>query len=136
MPVVGIMRNFPEEHLERVVKEYHGAGLTTLEITMNSGNPTEVIKQLRAAWGEQMNIGAGTVCSMKDLEQALEAGAQFIVAPITSKSVIKACVKEGVPIFPGAYTPTEIYKAWKWGAEIIKVFPATTLGPGYIKDVL
>ena len=136
MPIVGIMRNFPAEHLMAVVKAFHSAGLTTLEITMNSGKPTEVISQLRSEWGDQLNIGAGTVCSMKDLEHALEAGAQFIVAPVTYKKVIKACVAEGIPVFPGAYSPTEIYKAWRWGAAMVKVFPATNLGPGYIKDVL
>ena len=136
MPIVGIMRNFPEEHLMTVVREFHSAGLTTLEITMNSGNPTDDIRQLRSDWGDQLNVGAGTVCSMKDLDRALDAGAQFIVAPVTNKKIIKTCVDVGIPVFPGAYTPTEIHNAWKWGATMVKVFPATTLGPGYIKDVL
>lgn len=136
MPVVGIMRNFPSQYLGPVVNEYQKAGFTTLEITMNSGNPTDVIRQLRDQWGDKMNIGAGTVCTKEDLERALEAGAQFIVTPITSKKVIKGCVKEGVPVFPGACTPTEIYKAWKWGATMVKVFPARLVGPAYIKDVI
>lgn len=136
IPVVGIMRNFPEAQLEPVVAAYIAAGLNTLEITMNSANPAQTIRSLKQAWGESLNVGAGTVCTIKDLEVALEAGAQFIVTPIVSKTVIKACVKEAIPIFPGAMTPTEIHKAWHWGATMIKIFPAGKLGPGYIKDVL
>jgi 2-dehydro-3-deoxyphosphogluconate aldolase/(4S)-4-hydroxy-2-oxoglutarate aldolase len=82
-----------------------------------------------------LNIGAGTVCNLKDLKVALSAGSQFIVTPIIDKKVIRKCVKEDIPIFPGAYTPTEIYKAWKWGASIVKVYPATSLEPKFIKDV-
>jgi 2-dehydro-3-deoxyphosphogluconate aldolase/(4S)-4-hydroxy-2-oxoglutarate aldolase len=73
---------------------------------------------------------------MKDLDKALDAGAQFIVAPVVRKQVIKACVKKGIPVFPGALSPTEIYQAWKWGATMVKVFPAGKMGPSYMKDVL
>src|SRR5690606_18081736 len=67
---------------------------------------------------------------------ALDAGAQFVVTPITDEEVISACVERDIPIFPGAYTPTEIYKAWSLGASMVKVFPASKLGPDYIKEVL
>lgn len=136
IPVIGIMRNFPPQYLKQVVGIYQKAGFTNLEITMNSKDPAETIKSLRSECGDAMNIGAGTVGSVNDLEVALDAGAQFIVAPIVNKQVIKQCVKEDVPVFPGAYTPTEIYKAWSLGASMIKVFPAGGLGPQYIKDVL
>jgi 2-dehydro-3-deoxyphosphogluconate aldolase/(4S)-4-hydroxy-2-oxoglutarate aldolase len=136
MPIVGIMRNFPEQYLSGVVTAMTDAGLTTLEITMNSSSPGGTIRSLREQWGERMNIGAGTVITKKDLDAALDAGAQFIVTPILSKAVIKACVKRDIPVFPGAMTPTEIYQAWKWGATMVKVFPAGRLGPGYLKDVL
>lgn len=136
LPVVGIMRNFPASVLQPVVTAYADAGLTTLEITMNSPGATETIAGLRSDFGDRLNIGAGTVCTRKDLDKALDSGAQFIVTPIISKDVIKACVKKDVPVFAGAMTPTEIYKAWHWGATMVKVFPAGRLGPGYIKDVL
>jgi 2-dehydro-3-deoxyphosphogluconate aldolase/(4S)-4-hydroxy-2-oxoglutarate aldolase len=82
-----------------------------------------------------LNIGAGTVCTKDDLDAALEAGAQFIVTPVLSKKVVKSCVKKGIPVFPGAYTPTEIFQAWSLGASMVKIYPATALGPGYIKDL-
>ncbi len=136
MPLIGIMRHFPEEHLQPVVTAFQAAGLTTLEITMNSPGAAASISSLREQWAGRMNIGAGTVLTRDDLEQALNAGAQFIVTPVLNRALIKACVKKDIPVFPGAMTPTEIYKAWKWGATAVKVFPAGKLGPGYLKDVL
>ena len=136
MPLVGIMRNMPAHKIEKLATGFHAAGLTTLEITMNSDAAVETIGSLVNHFGDRLNIGAGTVCSLRDLDNALSAGAQFIVTPIINEEVITACVKAGVPIFPGAYTPTEIYKAWSMGASMVKVFPATKLGAEYIKEVL
>ena len=136
IPIIGIMRNLPEKHAEKVVSLYTNAGLSTVEITMNSDNASETISLLSQNFGSKLNVGAGTVCTLKELNQALGAGAQFIVTPVLDKKIIKACNEKNIPVFPGAYTPTEIYKAWKWGASMVKVFPATKLGPEFIKDVL
>jgi 2-dehydro-3-deoxyphosphogluconate aldolase/(4S)-4-hydroxy-2-oxoglutarate aldolase len=83
----------------------------------------------------KLNIGAGTVCTEQELESALNAGAQFIVTPIINEAVIRSCVAKGIPIFPGAFTPTEIYNAWSLGATMVKIFPNSVLGADYIKDV-
>ncbi len=136
MPVIGIMRNFPPEHLDATVEAYGAAGLSSLEITLNTPGAAGIIRHLRGAYAGRLNIGAGTVLTDDDLELALEAGAQFIVTPVVVKSVIKTCKKRDIPVFPGAMTPTEIYKAWSYGASAVKVFPAGRLGPGYLKDVL
>jgi len=136
MPLIGIMRNIPDEHLEAIAGVYLRSGLTCLEITMNSANAEQNISFLADMYGDELNIGAGTVCSMADLEKALKANAQFIVTPVINEEVIKTCVAEKVPIFPGAYTPSEIYKAWSLGAFMIKLFPAGDLKPGYIKEIL
>lgn len=136
MPLVGILRNVPLAKVKVLAGLYDESGLTTLEITMNSASAAETISYLSGKFGDTLNIGAGTVCTVEDLNQALTAGATFIVTPILNEDVIKACVEKKVPIFPGAYTPTEIYKAWSLGAEMVKVFPATRLGSSYIKDVL
>ena len=69
------------------------------------------------------------------MDLAIRAGSQFIVTPILDPDVVRACVSKNIPVFPGAYTPTEIYQAWKLGASMVKVYPATSLGPEYIKDV-
>ncbi|MDB4923786.1 bifunctional 4-hydroxy-2-oxoglutarate aldolase/2-dehydro-3-deoxy-phosphogluconate aldolase [Mucilaginibacter sp.] len=135
-PIIGIMRNLPQEHLEIIAENYFQSGLTCLEITMNSAGAAENIAKLSKAYAGRLNIGAGTVCTMHDLDKALKAGAQFIVSPIVNKEVISTCVSENVPVYPGAYTPTEIYQAWHSGATMVKVFPASNLGPGYIKEML
>jgi 2-dehydro-3-deoxyphosphogluconate aldolase/(4S)-4-hydroxy-2-oxoglutarate aldolase len=103
---------------------------------MNSPDAPVVIAHLVETLGHRLNIGAGTVCTSQDLDLALAAGAQFIVTPILDEEVIRTCVKKEVPVFPGAYTPTEIYRAWSLGASMVKVFPATQLGAGYIREVL
>ena len=136
MPIVGILRNVPPQHMDKLAEVYFDAGLTTLEITMNSARATETISSLVHSFGGRLNVGAGTVCTLQDLDEALHAGAQFIVTPVLKKAVVKACVRQKVPVFPGAYTPTEIYKAWELGASMVKVFPAGQLGAGYIKEVL
>lgn len=134
-PIVGIIRNVSLEDVIKILPIYRAAGLTTIEITMNTPNAEKIIKYAIENEQQGLNIGAGTVCDKKDLKRALRAGAQFIVTPITDKKVIKSCVKKEIPIFSGAFTPTEIYKAWAYGASMVKIFPATKLGAEYIKEV-
>ena len=135
MPIVGIIRNVSLEVIEEILPYYKKAGLTTLEITMNSDNVCEIIKAI-AENHPEINVGAGTVCTMADLMMALDAGATFIVTPIMDVEVMKYCSERNIPIFPGAFTPLEIYNANKLGATAVKIFPATQLGAGYVKDVL
>ncbi len=133
-PIVGIIRGLSAETIFKIAEVYQNAGFHTLEVTMNTNAVTDIIKELRTAF-PLLNIGAGTVCTIKDLEEALEAGAQFIVTPVIVEEVIRTAVENKVPIFPGAFSPSEIYKAWSLGASAVKVFPATQLGVQYIKDV-
>ncbi|WP_353719741.1 bifunctional 4-hydroxy-2-oxoglutarate aldolase/2-dehydro-3-deoxy-phosphogluconate aldolase [Dyadobacter sp. 676] len=134
-PLVGIIRNVSPEDVKRILPIYREAGLTTVEITMNTPGATDMIRYALENEHYGLNIGAGTVCTKDDLELALDAGAQFIVTPVLNKKVVKSCVKKGIPVFPGAYTPTEIFNAWSLGATMVKIYPATALGPDYIKDL-
>jgi len=136
LPIIGIMRNIPQKYTLAIANAFQNAGLTNLEITMNSAGAEDTIALLANKYKGRLNIGAGTVCTLHDLDKVLKAGAQYIVTPIIDKKVIKACVTKNLPIFPGAYTPSEIYKAWQLGASMVKVFPATNLGTIYIKEVL
>jgi 2-dehydro-3-deoxyphosphogluconate aldolase / (4S)-4-hydroxy-2-oxoglutarate aldolase len=136
VPIVGILRHYSREQVDRVARQYEESGLSTLEITMNSPGAAATIAGLVKQFGGSLNIGAGTVCTEKDLDKAQAAGAQFIVTPILDKALIKGCRKKKIPIITGAYTPTEIYTAWSLGSSMVKVFPATQLGPAYIKEVL
>jgi len=135
MPLVGIIRNLTFDQIAKILPVYHAAGLTTIEITMNTPFAVDIIRYAVEQFKGRLNVGAGTVCSTDDLKMALQAGAQFIVTPILNPEVVRDCVKSKIPVFPGAYTPTEIYQAWELGADIVKVYPATALGPDYIKDV-
>ncbi len=134
-PIIGIIRHLDKQTVGQILPIFRDAGLTTIEITMNTPDAESIIQESITQHAGNLNIGAGTVCSEADLERALGAGAQFIVTPIINKKVIRACVKKGVPIFPGAFTPSEIYEAWNLGASMVKVFPTTALGPAYIRDI-
>lgn len=135
VPIIGIVRNMSMEDFIQIMQLYNEAGLSTIEITMNTPGAEDMIRYGAEHYSSTINIGAGTVCTKKDLKKAIAAGAQFIVTPVTRKKLIKLCNNKKIPIFPGAFTPTEIYKAWRSGASMVKVFPAKTLGPDYIKDV-
>lgn len=135
VPITGIIRHISPEDVRQILPVYQESGLTTIEITMNTPGAEAMLNEAIAQYPDTLNIGAGTVCTEADLEKALDAGAQFIVTPIINKKVIRRCAKKGIPIFPGAFTPSEIYKAWTLGASMVKVFPSTTLGPSYIKEL-
>lgn len=135
MPLIGIMRGIPPDDIARILPVYHDAGLTSVEITMNSPGCEESIRNAVAAYGGKINVGAGTVCTEEDLEKALQAGARFIVTPIVNFKVIERCKRSGTPIFAGAFTPTEMFNAWAAGADMVKVFPATMDGINYLKAV-
>ncbi len=135
LPIIGILRNLQKQQAEKFTSYFVKANLSNIEITMNSENAEEIIASLIKKYGNKLNIGAGTVCSLDDLEKAIKAGAQFIVTPIVNEEVIKTCVDNGIPIFVGAFTPTEIFKGWSLGASMVKIFPATQLGPRYLKDL-
>lgn len=134
-PVIGILRGYSVGQVKKIVQYSGKGGLRNIEITMNSKNASDLILQARKVAQETMNVGAGTVCTLKDLNSALSAGATFIVTPIVNPDVIQACKKENVPVIPGGFTPTEIYNAWQLGADMVKVFPSNRFGPGYIKDI-
>lgn len=116
------------------------AGVYVQEFTLSNPAAIEAIRQVTAAIpqfsSDEAAIGLGSVRTASEVKQAVEAGAQFIVTPITELSVIEQCKAARVPVMPGAFTPTEIATAWNAGADFVKVFPVRSLGPTYIKDVL
>lgn len=135
MPVVGILRNFSLVQIQNIIPGFVRSGLTTVEVTMNTIGATDIISYLSKTYKNSLNVGAGTVCNLADLECALEAGAQFVVTPAINEEVIKRCIALEIPIFPGAFTPTEILKAWSLGASLVKLFPGGLLGVDYLKEL-
>ncbi|MDZ4847726.1 MAG: bifunctional 4-hydroxy-2-oxoglutarate aldolase/2-dehydro-3-deoxy-phosphogluconate aldolase [Pirellulaceae bacterium] len=115
-------------------------GIMVQEYTLTNPEAFQVIGRIRKEIPAFQNgdacVGLGSVRNLDEANQAIEAGAQFVVTPTTRLDVIRQCQTHQVPIMPGAFTPTEISQAWEAGASLVKVFPARHLGPGYIKDVL
>ena len=134
-PIFGILRGIEAGALEPLLAAVESAGLKTIEITMNTAGAAELIRKAVALSKGRLTIGAGTVLDMEDLKAALDAGATFIVMPVLVEDVMAYCARQDVPAFPGALTPTEIYRAWRAGATMVKVFPSHLFGPAYFKTV-
>ncbi|HQY06285.1 MAG TPA: bifunctional 4-hydroxy-2-oxoglutarate aldolase/2-dehydro-3-deoxy-phosphogluconate aldolase [Lacunisphaera sp.] len=135
MPLIGILRGQPARVIEPLVQALADGGFTALEITMNSPGAAAQIHAAVNKAGDRIAIGAGTVTSLAELDEAHTAGASFIVTPIVVPEVITECVRRGLPVFPGAFTPTEVHQAHRLGATMVKLFPANRLGPGYVRDL-
>lgn len=110
-------------------------GVNVIEVTFTVPGALEVIRSLAKTIGGDAILGAGTVLAPQTATDAIAAGARFIVSPCTSLGVIEAAKLKGVPVFPGALTPTEVVTAWQAGGDIVKIFPANVMGPGYLKDL-
>ncbi|MCM8760873.1 MAG: bifunctional 4-hydroxy-2-oxoglutarate aldolase/2-dehydro-3-deoxy-phosphogluconate aldolase [Candidatus Omnitrophica bacterium] len=135
MPIMGILRVEGPLPVEEIVETVIGSGLEAIEIAMNSYHAASLIRRAVKASGGKLMIGAGTVLSRRVLEEALRAGATFIVMPVLVRDIVKTCVGRKIPVFPGAFSPGEVYEAWAEGATMVKVFPAGMLGPSYIKEL-
>lgn len=133
VPVVGILRDVSMADADRILPLYIEAGFTTIEVPVNTEDSVLLISRLVQHFGDKLNVGAGSVIDLQDLHKALDAGACFVVTPVVDEEVIRYCASESIPVFPGAFTPTEIVKAWRSGAAMVKVFPAGESGPDYIK---
>lgn len=132
-PLIGILRGFAPDLAVEIGRAAAAAGLAAIEVTLNSPAATEQIRALRRELAGTVWVGAGTVLDADQAREALEAGAQFLVSPVLDADVMEVGRDAGVGLFPGALTPTEVVRAWRLGASMVKVFPAGPLGPAYIK---
>jgi len=135
LPLLGILRGIGSEDLGPLLETVESAGLKTIEITMNTKDAARLIRKAVTLSKNRLTIGAGTVLDIKDLKIALNAGATFIVMPVLIRDVMEYCVKNRIPVFPGALTPQEIHTAWLAGATMVKVFPSNFFGPLYFKEI-
>jgi 2-dehydro-3-deoxyphosphogluconate aldolase/(4S)-4-hydroxy-2-oxoglutarate aldolase len=133
--VVAIIRMKEPEKVRAVAEAIAAGGARALEVTMTVPRAVELIAELAPTMPPGFLLGAGTVVDAATARRVIDAGAQFVVGPVFRREVIDACHQRDVPVLPGCFTPTEILDAWDAGADIVKVFPATALGPGFIKDV-
>lgn len=132
--VISIIRGIGSQEILEVITALYRGGIRCLEITLNTPGALEMITQARES--KDVLVGAGTVLGVEDAKKAIDAGAQFVLAPCLDVQVIKYCLDRDVLPIPGIFTPTEMLLAHNSGAELLKVFPAGSVGPQYIKDLL
>ena len=132
--VIGIIRIQTAEDLLAIAGALHRGGLNCLEITMNTPGALRAIESTREKL-PQVLLGAGTVLDAISAREAILAGAQFLVTPTVKLDVLEVAHRYGVPAIIGAMTPTEILTAWEAGADMVKVFPASVLGPKYLQEI-
>ena len=133
--IVAVIRMKDPARLRAVVDAIAEGGVRALEITMSVPGAVELIREIAPTLPPGFVFGAGTVLDADTVARVVDAGAQFVVSPVFRREVIDACRARDVAALPGCFTPTEILEAWDAGANIVKVFPATALGPAYLKDV-
>jgi 2-dehydro-3-deoxyphosphogluconate aldolase/(4S)-4-hydroxy-2-oxoglutarate aldolase len=133
--VVAVIRLKDPAKLRAAVDAMAAGGVRALEVTMTVPNAVEMIRELAPTLPEGFLLGAGTVIDAATARAVIDAGASFVVGPVLRPDVIAACHDRDVPAMPGCFSPTEILTAYECGADIVKVFPATALGPQFLRDI-
>ncbi len=134
--IIAVVRADSSEQLLEVARALVNGGADCIEITMTTPNALETIRRCREALGDAALVGVGSVLAESVASEAIQAGAQFVVSPIFNARIVGAAHDAGLPGVPGAFSPTEILAATNAGADMVKVFPATRLGPQFFKDLL
>lgn len=132
---VAVIRMKEPDKLRAVVDALAEGGVRALEVTMTVPRAIPMIEALAPSLPPGFLLGAGTVLDPETARLAILAGASFVVSPVFRPATITLCHRYDVAMMPGCFTPTEILAAWEAGADVVKVFPATSLGPGFFKDV-
>jgi len=133
--VVAVIRLRAPDKLRAVIDALAEGGVRALEVTMTVPNAPELIREIAPGLSPEFLLGAGTVLDPETARQVILAGAQFVVGPTYNPETLRLCHRYDIAAVPGCFTPTEILTAWEAGADLVKVFPATALGPTYFKDL-
>jgi len=131
--VVAVIRADSSDQLLDCAKALADGGIRAMEVTMTTPNALGVVREVVEQLSDRVLMGVGTVLDSETARAAILAGARFVVTPVMRPEIIACCRRYAVPIVCGAYTPTEALAAHDAGADFIKIFPADTLGPGYVK---
>ena len=134
--LVAIVRVPRPEWTLPLAKALVAGGVRVVELTMSIPNALEAVRTLDRELGDEILLGVGTVIDDDTCRAAIDAGAKYIVSPVTKPSLVATAHELDRPVMLGAYTPTEAQAAHEAGSDFIKIFPADTLGPGYIKSLL
>ncbi len=135
-PVVGILRGVDADFFPELMTTAFAAGLTAIEVTMNTASACAMVTAVRDRVPDGRLLGMGTIRNLAEARAAFAAGAMFMVTPNLDPEVIEFARGKNLPIIAGAFSPTEVYRAWSLGADMVKVFPCRDLGPEYIHELL
>ncbi|ESP99568.1 KHG/KDPG aldolase [Streptomyces sp. ADI96-15] len=133
--LIAILRAPTAEHFPAIAATLLDAGIHAIEITLTTHGALRCIRELTAAYGPEAVIGAGTVLTVGQAQTCVDAGARFLVSPVTAPDVVRTARAAGVAAYPGALTPTEIHAAGRTGAPAVKLFPASAVSPRYVSDL-
>ncbi|MGN8646317.1 bifunctional 4-hydroxy-2-oxoglutarate aldolase/2-dehydro-3-deoxy-phosphogluconate aldolase [Gracilibacillus sp. HCP3S3_G5_1] len=133
--LVAIIRKVPQDKVLQLVESLIRNGIDTLEVTIDAQDAFETINELNRKFSDKALIGAGTVLNASSAQQAINNGAEFIVSPCLNVDVVTATLQNGKLSMPGVFTPTEALTAIEGGADIVKVFPANSVGPSFISSL-
>ena len=137
--IVAIIRGFAPDTCLRLAEAYATGGIRLVEVTFNQKAPETwkdtavAIRAIRERFGGRVRAGAGTVLTEEQLSMCIDAGGEYMITPNVKPELIRSCVRQGLVAMPGALTPSEAVDAWEAGAAFVKIFPAGSLGPGYVK---
>ena len=134
-PILAIMRNIPSEKLNDYVEAIRQGGVNFFEVAMNTPDAVDQIRRLKAHFGDEIILGAGTVITVERAKAAVEAGAQFMVTPSTDIPVLAYCRDHGIPMTPGVLTPTDVSTCLSYGFDVMKLFPAGDMPMNYVKSL-
>jgi 2-dehydro-3-deoxyphosphogluconate aldolase/(4S)-4-hydroxy-2-oxoglutarate aldolase len=133
--IVAIIRGISAQSGDATAKALADGGIVFLEVTLNTDGALNMISRFRENYDGRLRIGAGTVLDLGQAKEAIAAGAEYIISPNLDEEVIYYGVEQGVQVWPGTMTPTEIVRAYKAGASAVKVFPMGSLGINYLKEI-
>lgn len=133
--IVAIIRGISAESGDATAKALAEGGIVFLEVTLNTDGALNMISRFRETYGDRMRIGAGTVLDLAQAKESVAAGAEYLIAPNLDEEVVRYGVENGIEVWPGTMTPTEIVRAYKLGASAVKVFPMGSLGINFLKEI-
>ena len=140
--IIAIIRGFSPETCLKLAEAYAKGGIRHVEVTFNQKAPdswkdtSEAIRSIRERFEGEVRVGAGTVLTQEQLQMCEDAGGEYMITPNVNPELIRECVRRGLVAMPGALTPSEAVVAHEAGADFVKIFPAGSLGPGYVKAVM
>lgn len=139
--IIAIIRGFGVDTCLRLAEAYAKGGIRLVEVTFAQKSPetwkdtASAIKAIRERFGGEVRAGAGTVLAEEQLSMCEQAGGEYMITPNVKPALVRECVRRGLVAMPGAFTPSEAVDAWEAGASFVKIFPAGSLGPGYVKAI-